>query len=73
MGTEIEESTTIRLSIQIDRDINDQFTGIMPSGLKAQAIRCLVELVVQTQRDLGTDVFLIQHLINNQCKLIVKK
>ena len=73
MGTEKEDSNTIRLSIPIDRDINDQFTSIMPSGLKAQVIRCLVELVVQTQRDLGKDVFLIQHLISNQCKLIIRK
>ncbi len=73
MGTETEESNTIRLSIPIDRDINDQFTGIMPAGLKAQAIRCLVELVVQTQRDLGKDVFLVQHLINNQCRIVIKK
>ena len=63
------ESTTIRLSVPIDRSVNEQFSNIMPHGLKAEAIRCLVQLVIDTQIRLGKDKYLIHHLINGDCRI----
>ena len=67
------QNTTVRLSVPIERELNNQFSSIIPGGLKAHVVRCLVELVIETQRDLGKDVFLIQHLINKQCKIVILK
>ena len=72
MATEKEVTDTIRLSVPIDRKTNDQFSGIMPHGLKAQVIRCLVELVIETQIELGKDSYLIHHLIKKECKIVIK-
>lgn len=63
----------IRLSIPIDREINKRFSSMMPRGLKAEVIRCLIELVIDTQMGMGKDIYLIHHLINKECKLIVSK
>jgi len=65
------ESNIIRLSIPIDREINERFTKMMPHGLKAEIIRCLVELVIDTQVGMGKEKYLIHHLINKECKLII--
>ena len=72
METEKTEDT-IRLSVPIEREVNDTFTAMLPHGLKAEVIRCLVKLVINTQRGMGKDTYLIHHLINNECELIVKK
>ena len=65
------ENNIIRLSIPIDRELNDKFSAIMPHGLKAEVIRCLVELVIDTQRELGKKKYLIQNLIDKDCKLVI--
>jgi len=65
------ESNIIRLSIPIDREINERFTSMMPHGLKAEVIRCLVELVIETQVGIGKERYLIHHLINKECKLVI--
>jgi len=67
------ECAIVRLSVPIDRGLNDQFAGMMPFGLKAQVIRSLVELVIKTQQDLGTKTYLIHHLINGECKLVIEE
>lgn len=74
-GSENSKSDTdmIRLSIPIDRGTNDQFTNIMPRGLKSQVIRCLVNLVLKEQRALGKEAYLIHHLIKGECRLIIAK
>jgi len=69
--TNEKEPETIRLSIPIERSVNEQFSNIMPHGLKAQVMRCLVHLVIDTQRDLGKEKYLIHHLINGECKIVI--
>ena len=71
--SEETENSVIRLSIPIEREVNDAFSALMPHGVKAEIIRCLVDLVIETQRKLGKDSYLIHHLINKECKLIIDK
>ena len=67
------ENELIRLSIPIDRETNELFSSIMPHGLKAEVIRCLVLLVIDSQKELGKGSYLIHHLINKECKLVIKE
>ena len=66
------DKKTIRLSVPIDREVNDQFASVLPHGLKAQIIRELVELFISSQRELGDDVYLAQALIKKRVKLSVQ-
>jgi len=66
------DKKTIRLSVAIDRDIDAVFAGGIPRGLKAEVIRRLVELFIETQQELGKDVFLVEALIKKRVKLSVQ-
>lgn len=66
------DEKTIRLSIPIGRDINTRFAAVLPPGLKAEVVRSLVELFIETQIELGDDVYLAQALINGRVKLRVQ-
>lgn len=60
----------IRLSVPIERDINAKFASVLPRGLKAQVVRSLVELFIETQLELGEEVYLAQALIKGRVKLV---
>ncbi len=66
------DEKTIRLSVPIDREINDQLASVLPHGLKAQVIRELVELFISTQIELGDEVYLAQALLKKRVKLTVQ-
>lgn len=66
------DEKTIRLSVPIDREINDKLAAILPHGLKAQVVRSLVELFLDSQKELGADVFLAHALIKNRVELRVQ-
>jgi hypothetical protein len=66
------DEKTIRLSVPIEREINTRFASVLPPGLKAQVVRSLVELFVNTQVELGDDVYLAQALIKGRVKLRVQ-
>jgi hypothetical protein len=66
------DAEIIRLSVPIEREINARFASVLPKGLKAQVVRSLVELFIETQVELGDDVYLAQALIKGRCKLSVQ-
>lgn len=66
------DEKTIRLSIPIDREINDKLAAVLPHGLKAQVIRELVVLFIDSQIALGDEVYLAQHLLKGRVKLTVQ-
>lgn len=67
------ENPTVRLSVPIDRELNDKFAAMIPHRLKAEVVRCLVELTLKTQIELGKDEYLIHYLIDKRCKLVIDK
>jgi len=65
----------VRLSIPIDWETNEDFTNLMPYGIKAEVIRCLVRLVIETQKNIeedGLKIYIIDHIVRGECELNIK-
>lgn len=71
VSEEIESRNTIRLSVPIEKEINDRLASLLPAGSKAQVIRSLVELFIQTQES-SPEEYLAQALIKGHCQLSIQ-
>lgn len=61
-------SDTVRLSIEVPRDINEQLARICPWGTKADSIRAIVELFIRAWLQNSN---IASELLNGRCRLIV--
>lgn len=66
------DEKTIRLSVPIDRKVNDELAALLPHGLKAQVIRSLVTVFIKAQREYGEERWIAEDLIKNRCQLVVQ-
>lgn len=60
-------SDTIRISVPIDRKLNDDLTTICRWGVKAQAIRELIVLLVETQK--RESEYIVEDLLKGRLEL----
>lgn len=65
-----ETGDTVRLAIEIDTATNEQLKTFLPWGLKTEAIRALINLLIKTQRE--SSEYIVQDLIRGKCKLVVQ-
>lgn len=65
------DRTTVGL--QVDPKLNDEFSKAAPRGMKAESIRALIQLLVDTQKEWiadGRTEFVSDKLIRGQLKLV---
>jgi hypothetical protein len=65
----------VQLGVPVDRTLNDTINKLAPRGMKAEAIRKLLELLIETQRewvDIGRTDFVVDYLLRDQCKLVLR-
>ena len=64
----------VTIGLPIDVELNNVLNKLAPRGTKAMAIRKMLELLIDAQRQLladGKDEFIVDKLIRGQCKLVV--
>ena len=66
------DEKTIRLSIPIDREVNAKLSALLPYGVKAEVIRSLVRLFIETQQKHGENRWIAEDLIKGRCELVVQ-
>lgn len=59
----------VRLSVPIPKEINDKLNILLPWGLKAPAMRMLITLLLDAQRESGNQ-YIVTDLIEGRCKLV---
>jgi hypothetical protein len=64
------ETGGVRISFEVPKEVNDKLTAMCPWGTKAEAVRSLIEVLIEAQ--LKENVYIVQDLIRGNCKLIVK-
>lgn len=65
----------VQIGLPIDSELNDKISKLAPRGMKAQAIRALLELMFETQKDWfenGRTEFVVDHLLRGRMKLILR-
>ena len=65
----------VTVGLQIDPKLNHEFSKAAPRGMKAETIRALIELLVNTQKQWiteGREEFVSDRLIRGQIKLVEK-
>lgn len=65
----MSESGTTRISIEVSTEINEKLNNYLPWGVKAQVIRALIELLLDTQS--RSAVHIVDDLLRGRCKLVV--
>jgi formamidopyrimidine-DNA glycosylase len=66
------DENVIRLSVPIEREVNDKLLALLPWGVKAQVIRSLIKLFIDTQIEHGENRWIAEDLIKGRCKLVVQ-
>ena len=61
----------VRISVPIDEEVNEKLKTIMPWGVKAQVVRELLLLLIETQK--STNSYVIQDLLKGKCELRCSK
>lgn len=61
---------TVRISVPIERELHDRLSTLLPWGLKAQVVRELLVLLLNSQDK--TDRYIVQDLLDGNCKLSVQ-
>jgi hypothetical protein len=64
----------VQIGFPLDADINDKINKLAPRGLKAEAIRSLLNLLLATQLErtqAGKNDFVVDHLLRGRCRLVV--
>lgn len=59
----------VRLSVPIPKDLNDKLNILLQWGLKASAVRMLLQLLIDAQREAGNE-YIITDLVEGRCKLV---
>jgi hypothetical protein len=62
------------IGLMIETELNEQLNKAAPRGMKAEAIRALIQLLLDTQKEWiesGRMEFVVDKLLRKQCKLIV--
>jgi len=60
---------TVRISVPIDRELHDRLRTLLPWGTKAQVVRELLILLLDTQNE--TEGYIVQDLLAGDCKLLI--
>lgn len=63
------ESGGVRISFEVPKEVNDKLSAMCPWGLKAEAMRALIEALIKAQ--LTENVYIVQDLIRGNCKLVI--
>lgn len=63
-------TTTRRIGIPIDQETNDRLNKILPWGVKAQVVRELIRLLIETQA--GSKKYIVSDLLAGNCELCLK-
>jgi len=61
----------VRLSVPIDKSINDKLAILIPQGMKASVVRELLDLLIKTQVE-NPEQCLMENLLRGNCKLVVQ-
>lgn len=65
-----ESEGTVRFAIEIDTEMNEQLKMFLPWGVKTEAMRALLKLLIKSQRE--TSDYIATDLIRGRCKLVVQ-
>lgn len=60
---------TTRISVEVTNDVNEKLNKFLPWGSKAEIVRQLIHLMIQTQE--GTNHYIAQDILQGRCKLVV--